>query len=52
MTDERMRFEHRMSDADALMAESREQTAVIGKPNQVEAVMAQLQKRAPKFTVN
>lgn len=40
------------SDADALMAESREQTAVIGKPNQVEAVMAQLQKRAPKFTVN
>jgi enoyl-CoA hydratase/carnithine racemase len=40
------------SDTDALMAESREQTAVIGKPNQVEAVMAQLQKRAPKFTAN
>jgi enoyl-CoA hydratase/carnithine racemase len=36
--------------ADALMAESREQTAIAGKPNQVEAVMAQLQKRAPQFT--
>jgi enoyl-CoA hydratase/carnithine racemase len=37
------------SDADALMAESREQTALGGSPNQVEAVMAQLQKRAPNF---
>ena len=36
--------------ADALMAESREQTAIAGKPNQVEAVMAQLQKRPPRFT--
>jgi enoyl-CoA hydratase/carnithine racemase len=39
------------SDADALLAESREQTAIGGKPNQVEAVMAQLQKRPPKFSV-
>jgi hypothetical protein len=31
------------------MAESREQTALGGSPNQVEAVMAQLQKRAPNF---
>jgi enoyl-CoA hydratase/carnithine racemase len=37
------------SDAEALLAESREQTAIAGKPNQVEAVMAQLQKRPPKF---
>ena len=37
------------SDAEALLAESREQTAIAGKPNQVEAVMAQLQKRAPNF---
>lgn len=35
--------------AEGLMAESREQTALGGKPNQVEAVMAQLQKRAPRF---
>jgi enoyl-CoA hydratase/carnithine racemase len=35
--------------ADALMAESREQTAIAGKPNQVEAVMSQLQKRPPQF---
>ena len=34
---------------DGLMAESREQTALGGSPNQVEAVMAQLQKRAPNF---
>ncbi|NWH08096.1 MAG: crotonase/enoyl-CoA hydratase family protein [Alphaproteobacteria bacterium] len=37
------------SDADALMAESVEQTAIIGRPNQVEAVMAQLQNRPPVF---
>jgi enoyl-CoA hydratase/carnithine racemase len=37
------------TDADGLMAESREQTALGGTPNQVEAVMAQLQKRAPNF---
>ncbi len=38
-----------VSDADGLMAESREQTALGGSPNQIEAVMAQLQKRAPSF---
>lgn len=37
------------TDAEGLMAESREQTALGGSPNQVEAVMAQLQKRAPNF---
>ena len=33
-----------------LKAESLEQTALIGSPNQVEAVMANMQKRAPAFT--
>lgn len=33
-----------------LMEESREQTALIGSPNQVEAVMANMQKREAKFT--
>ncbi|WP_369026879.1 crotonase/enoyl-CoA hydratase family protein [Qipengyuania sp. RANM35] len=33
-----------------LMAESVEQDGVIRKPNQVEAVMAEMQKRAPNFT--
>ena len=37
------------TDADGLMTESREQTALGGSPNQIEAVMAQLQKRAPNF---
>lgn len=41
-----------VSDADALMAESKEQTALGGSPNQVEAVMAQLQKRRPNFKDN
>ena len=37
-------------DTDAiLMAESEEQDAVIRKPNQIEAVMAEMQKRAPQF---
>jgi enoyl-CoA hydratase/carnithine racemase len=40
------------SIADALMAESREQTAIAGKPNQIEAVMSQLQKRPPQFKDN
>jgi hypothetical protein len=31
------------------MEESREQTALIGSANQVEAVAANLQKRAPQF---
>lgn len=33
-----------------LLAESRAQDGVIRKPNQVEAVMAGMQKRAPRFT--
>ncbi|WP_068877133.1 MULTISPECIES: crotonase/enoyl-CoA hydratase family protein [unclassified Phenylobacterium] len=32
-----------------LLEESREQAALIGSPNQVEAVMANMQKRAPNF---
>ena len=32
-----------------LLAESQEQGALIGSPNQVEAVTANLQKRAPQF---
>ena len=32
-----------------LLEESREQTALIGSPNQVEAVRASLEKRAPSF---
>jgi enoyl-CoA hydratase/carnithine racemase len=39
-----------LSDADALMAESREQDSIIGKPNQVEAIMSQMQKRAPNYS--
>lgn len=39
-----------LSDAEALMAESREQDAIMGKPNQVEAVMSQMQKRAPIYS--
>ena len=41
-----------MGEADQpaiLLAESREQGALIGSANQVEAVMANLQKRAPSF---
>lgn len=33
-----------------LLEESREQAALIGSPNQVEAVLSNLQKRAPEFT--
>ncbi len=32
-----------------LLAESREQDGIIRKPNQIEAVMAEMQKRAPDF---
>ena len=32
-----------------LLAESQEQTALIGSPNQVEAVMSNLQKRAAQY---
>ena len=37
------------SAGEILMAESREQQAVIGTPHQVEAVMANLEKREPVF---
>jgi enoyl-CoA hydratase/carnithine racemase len=37
------------TDAALLLAESEEQTALIGAPDQVEAVRAGLEKRAPKF---
>jgi enoyl-CoA hydratase/carnithine racemase len=36
--------------ATVLMEESREQVALIGRPNQMEAIAAQMQKRAPQFT--
>jgi enoyl-CoA hydratase/carnithine racemase len=38
------------SGDDILMAESVEQDKVMRKPNQIEAVMAGMQKRAPNFT--
>jgi enoyl-CoA hydratase/carnithine racemase len=38
-----------ISIQEGLVAESREQTAIAGKANQIEAVMSQLQKRAPQF---
>lgn len=34
---------------DVLMAESREQAQLIGKPHQMEVIAAQMQKRAPNF---
>ena len=37
------------SDAELLQAESDEQVKVIRKPNQIEAVMAEMQKRKPQF---
>ena len=38
-----------VSDAQLLQAESHEQQALIGSPNQIEAVRANLEKRAPRF---
>ena len=35
---------------DIFLEETREQVALIGSPNQVEAVMANFDKRAPAFT--
>jgi hypothetical protein len=35
--------------AATLLAESREQAALLRTPNQIEAVMANMQKRAPDF---
>lgn len=37
------------SQSEVLLAESAEQLALIGKPDQMEAVAAQLQKRKPEF---
>lgn len=37
------------SQAEVLLAESAEQLALIGKPDQMEAVTAQFQKRPPNF---
>lgn len=34
----------------ALLAESVEQQKLIGSPNQLESVRANIEKRAPKFT--
>ena len=39
-----------MDPAAALLAESAAQEALVGQPNQMEAVMAGLQKRRPTFT--
>jgi enoyl-CoA hydratase/carnithine racemase len=39
-----------ISDSEGLLAESREQDALAGKPNQIEAVMSQMQRRPPKFS--
>ncbi|MDG5747639.1 crotonase/enoyl-CoA hydratase family protein [Qipengyuania sp. XHP0207] len=40
---------HEEGEDGILLAESREQDGIIRKPNQIEAVMAEMQKRAPKF---
>jgi enoyl-CoA hydratase/carnithine racemase len=39
-----------ISDEDLLLAESREQDDIIGQANQTEAVMAQMEGRAPQFS--
>lgn len=44
-----LNFAHDSDEADVLAAEAREQTALIGAPNQREAIMAALEKREPKF---
>ncbi|MEP4197822.1 MAG: crotonase/enoyl-CoA hydratase family protein [Aliishimia sp.] len=41
--------ESNASEADVLMAESVEQAKLIGKPEQMEVIAAQFQKRAPNF---
>lgn len=38
-----------VSPAEGLLMESVEQDAIIGKPNQIEAVMAEMEKRSPNF---
>ncbi|MEM1090764.1 MAG: crotonase/enoyl-CoA hydratase family protein [Pseudomonadota bacterium] len=39
-----------LSDVDALALEAKVQTGLIGQPNQMEAVMAGMAKREPRFT--
>ncbi len=39
-----------VTQAEGILAESVEQMKIMGTPNQMEAVMANMQKRAPKFT--
>jgi enoyl-CoA hydratase/carnithine racemase len=38
-----------VTEAQGLLMESQEQDKIMGKPNQIEAVMAELQKRPPVF---
>jgi hypothetical protein len=38
------------TDEALLLSESAEQTQIIGKANQMEAVMAFMEKRAPEFS--
>lgn len=42
-------FAYQNDEAAVLMEESRAQASLIGQPDQMEAVMANVQKRAPKF---
>ncbi len=44
------RVMHEEGEDAILLAESREQDAIIRQPNQIEAVMAEMQKRPPEFT--
>jgi enoyl-CoA hydratase/carnithine racemase len=39
-----------ISPADGLLMESVEQDGIIGTPNQIEAVMAEMEKRSPRFS--
>ena len=39
-----------LSEAEGLMMEAELQQAVIGTPNQIEAVMAEMEKRPAKFS--
>jgi enoyl-CoA hydratase/carnithine racemase len=39
-----------LSAADGLLQESREQDAIIGQPNQIESVMAEMERRVANFT--
>jgi hypothetical protein len=40
---------HQLTPAEGLLMESEEQDAILGTPNQVEAVMAELEKRPANF---